>query len=308
MKRILNALLLFLTLVLLISISFIITEKIVEQAEKKAAKQLLLTLSIRKEDIETYYRSVQSEVLFWTKNKLIIKHLQQKNNSTTQLLNNLSAERGYDNIVLTTPQGKIIYSSNKQVSLLPSYLQPLLSQAQQEKGVFFSDHITTNTSPSQQQAFVAAGIFSQQTLLGILLVQLSNQPLTKLTKPLSGTHSNIQTLVIGHDKQLRNQITTMPHKIQLTSLTDNLLTYGNKQVFSIFDQHNKPFLAAFDFAHVSKDLAWVIITKTDVGQVKKPVKKQINQWIMLGISLLISSLIAGYLGERWMRNKKKENV
>jgi hypothetical protein len=307
MKRILNALLLFLTLVLLISISFIITEKIVEQAEKKAAKQLLLTLSIRKDDIETYYRSVQSEVLFWASNKLIIKHLQQKNNRTTQLLNDLSAERGYANIILTTPQGKIIYNSNKYVSRLPSYLHPLLNQAQQEKGVFFSDHITTDTSPFQPQAFVAAGIFSQKTLLGILLVQLSNQPLTKLTKPLSGTHNNIQTLVIGHDKQLRNQVTTMPHKIQLTTLTDNVLTNGNKQVMTIFDQHNKPFLAAFDFAHVSKDLAWIIITKTDVEKIKTPVKKQINKWTILGISLLISALIVGYLGERWIRNKNKEN-
>ncbi len=308
MKRIVSVLLFFLTLVLLISISFTITEKIVEKAEKKAAKQLLLTLNIRKEDIETYYGSIQSEVLFWSKNKLIIKHLQQKNNRSTQLLNKLSAERGYDNVVLTTPQGKIIHSTNKHVSSLPSYLQPLLSQVQQEKGVFFSDYITTDAFPSQQHAFVAAGIFNQQTLLGILLVQLSNQPLTKLTKPLSDTHSNIQTLVIGHDKQLRNQITTMPHKIQLTALTDNLLAYGNKQVFTIFDQHNKPFLAAFDFAHVAKNLAWVIITKTDVDQVKKPIKKQINKWIMFGISLLISSLIVGYLGERWIRNKKEENV
>ncbi|HHL19589.1 MAG TPA: hypothetical protein ENJ33_07625 [Thiothrix sp.] len=308
MKRIVSVLLLFLTLVLLISISFTLTEKIVKKAEKKAAKQLLLTLSIRKEDIETYYRTVQLEVLFWAKNRSIIKHLQQKNNRTIQLLNNLSTERGYDNIVLTTPQGKIIHSTNEHISLLPAYLQPLLSQVQQEKGVFFSDYITTDSSPSEQHAFVAAGIFNQQALLGILLVQLSNQPLRKLTKPLSGTHNNIQTLVIGHDKQLRNQITTMPHKIQLPSLTDNLLAYGNKQVLTLFDQRNKPFLAAFDFAHVSKNLTWVIITKTDINEVRKPIKKQINKWIMLGISLLISSLIVGYLGERWIRNRKKENV
>jgi len=307
MKRIaLITLLIFLAIVLLVSMSSTLTEKIVDQAEKKAAKQVLLTLSIRKEDIETYYRSVQSEVLFWAENKLIIRHLQQKKNNITQLLNKLSAEQGYENILLTNPQGEIIHSVNKQVSVLPPHLQPLLNQVQQEKGVYFSDHRITATSSSQQPAFVAAGIFSRQTLLGILLVQLSNQPLTKLTKPLSDTHSTIQTLVVGRDKQLRNHITMMPHKIQLTALTDNLLTYGSKHVFTIFDQHSKPFLAAFDFAHVSKNITWVIMTKTDVEQVQKPIKKQIYQWIMLGISLLIISLIVGYLGERWMR--KKENV
>ncbi len=308
MKRIaLITLLLFLAIVLLASISSLITEKMIDQAEKKAGKQLLLTLSIRKEDIETYYGSVQAEVFFWAKNKLIINHLQQKNNNGKQLLNALAADRGYDNILLTNPQGKIIHSVNKKVHVLPPYLQPLLNQVQQEKGVYFSDYSVTKTSPSQQQAFVAAGIFTQQTLLGVLLVQLSNHSLTKLTKPLSDTHNNIQTLVIGRNKQLRNHITTMSHKIQLAALTDNLLVYGNKHVFTIFDQRNKPFLAAFDFAHVSKNRVWVIITKTDVEQVKKPVKKQIQQWIMLGISLLISALIVGYLGERWVRNKNKEN-
>lgn len=318
MKRILLtvALPLF-AILLLISISITFAEKALTQAEKKAEKQLLLTLNIRKEAIETYYGSVQSELLFWAKNKIVVNRLQNKSairhKQLAQLINELSTQQAYDNVLLTNPQGKIIYSVNSQISSLPSRLFPLLKQIQQasQTRVYFSDYLPNHSNIQRQtskQAFVATGIFNQHTLLGILLIQLSTQPLTKLTKPLNGTHSNIQTLVIGNDKQLRNPNIRMTHKIQLSALTDGLLAYGNRHVFTIADQNNKSFLAAFDFAHISKHLTWVIITKSDVEQITKPIKKQIYNWILLGISLLLSALLVGYVSERWLRKKQEEQV
>lgn len=303
--------LLLLAIVLLISIGVTLVDKTLTKAEKKAEKQLLLTLNIRKKEIETYYRSVQAEALFWAKNKLIRDNIKQNaltnQKNMSQLLNRLAKEQGYDNIVLATPQGKVIYSVNQQITSLPFFLQPLLKQVKQPTNVYFSDYITTAAS-NTQQAFVAAGIFNQQTLHGILLIQLSHQPLTKLTKPMSDSHTDIQTLVVGQNKKLRNHIHTTPHKIHLAALTDNLLAYGNQRVFTILDQRNTPFLAAFDFAHVAKNLTWVIISKTDVEQVTKPIKQQIYHWMLLGISLLVSALVVGYFGECWMRKKDEEAV
>jgi hypothetical protein len=254
-------------------------------------------------------------VLFWAKNKVVIKSLKHPLPLNTQhliqFIDELSTEQPYDNIILANSQGKIIYSANKKISSLPAHVQPLLNQIQQEQEhesrVYFSDYITTTPS-SSQQAFITASIYYQRQLLGMLIIQLSNQPLTKLTQPLNGTNHNIQTLVLGHDKKLRNTILSMPHKIQLTALTDSLLVYGNRHVFTISDQNNKPFLATFDFAHVSKHLTWIILTKMDAKQATKPIKKQIYNWILLSISLLISALLVAYFGERWMKQRQEQQA
>lgn len=321
MKRVLLVIAsLLLLLLLFMGLGSYFTDQALVTERQKAEKKLLLTLTIRKEDIETYYGSVQTEALFWANSKPIHSALQantiEKNTTSPQaipLLNELTTEQGYDNMLLITPQGKLVYSVNQHINSLENTTLPIkailkkiqqAAQEQQKNTVYFSDYISPTSSPANTHAVIAAGVFNQHTLIGILLIQLSTQPLTKILKPMINTHLDVQTLIVGRDKKLRNIITTMPHKIQLSALTDALLAHGNQRVFTIPDQDNIPFLAAFDFAHIADDVTWVIISKTDATQAIQHKKEQIHIWILLGVGLLATALLVGYLGERWTRNKQ----
>lgn len=325
MKRVLSiTTALLLLLFLLIGMGHYFTDQALTTETQKVKKKLLLTLTIRKKNIETYYGSVQAEALFWANSKLIHAALKPNTLAThtsasqtmQQLLNELTSNQGYDNMLLITPQGKLVYSVNPYISSLEKTalpIKPILqkiqqaAQEQQKNMVYFADYrnsTSPTSSPANAHAIIATGVFHQQQLMGILLIQLSTQPLTNMLKPMMNTHLDVQTLVVGRDKKLRNIITTMPHKISLPALTDALLAHGNQRVFTIPDQNNIPFLAAFDFAHIADDVTWVIISKTDLTQAIQQKKEQIYLWILLGMGLLMSALLIGYIGERWTRNKQ----
>ncbi|MFZ0448579.1 MAG: methyl-accepting chemotaxis protein [Desulfatiglandaceae bacterium] len=275
-------------------------------ALKQAAFEKLGTVQdIKKAQLETFFRDKLGEVSVFSKMKTVQDAVyrfgtvfdSEKGDLKSPLyemlllkfddsFRNYREEKGYQDLLLITTKGDVVYSANKGSDLGQNLLSGSLKESPLArcfqkglKGPVFQDFAPYAAADNKYTSFLAAPVMSENDLLGTVVFALSPVPLNAIVQRREGMGRTGETYLVGKqgDKiAFRSDMTTAGEKNKVykvgyeTStpyMVKALSGMKGREVYS--GSLGNLTMVAYDPLHI-EGASWAMISKINMAEVIAP--------------------------------------
>jgi methyl-accepting chemotaxis protein len=195
-------------------------------------------------------------------------------------------EKGYDDLLLITLSGKVVYSADKRSDLGQDLLKGSLKDsplaecfAKGLKGVVFQDLAPYAPAQNRYLAFMAAPVMKSGSVLGVVVFELSPAPVDAIVQRREGMGRTGETYLVGKqgDKiSFRSDITTAGDKDKAYKVGSETSTPYMEEAVSgktgqgiYTDGLGNLTMVAYDPLQI-EGANWAMISKIDMEEVIAP--------------------------------------
>lgn len=315
-------------LVTLLSMAYLSTT-ISEAALKEEVKNNLATIANNKTStIEQFIQTNKSDVSLLAKNPSLIAFMNQQDpaSDTTQIaiiqsyLTRIQGQQHYKNIMLIKPDGKIVFSL-KQPNAVGKNLEEYAPKASQLFPTFKNAITLIETQVSAfesvapdrpPQSYIASPIFSAKALVGVLVVVMTNENITKVVSNTEGLGKTGETIVgkfkdntIVPEVKLRHASISEFMK-DASTITDPRMkrafeqaTQGSKGEGIMTDYLGHEVMGAWRYL---PSLRWGVLVKADAEEVFAPISDlKKNIFLLSFFTFILIVFLAHLVGTRLQR-------
>ncbi|TAF05771.1 MAG: HAMP domain-containing protein [Nostocales cyanobacterium] len=237
------------------------------------------------------------------------REYQEVDKQYRQFITNYLDIFGYSDILLISQSGNTIFSINNDKEIGKNYYKPNYKNSEIAK-VFDRaktlmqveiSNFTYYTSNNEPTAFIAAPIFKNNLIIGVLVLQLNNQEFNKVVNDYTGLGKSGETIVSSLvDERI---IFTAPTRHDPKAAFQRYINISNNQSHPLnqANQGIKGNSITIDYRGKETIAAWRylpslnagLLVKMDVAEIFTPLKTLQNILIILGsITLLLVTLAA----------------
>ncbi|MEA5575580.1 ATP-binding protein [Anabaena sp. UHCC 0451] len=328
-KKLVNKLLLWFLLIALLPLSIVtsIQYYIARNSLRKEVNNNLISIADNKAKFLDFYvnekqknaatiaqipniiDAVEKYQKTFNKNGINTREYQQIDKEYRQFITNYLDIFGYSDILLISQSGNTIFSINNDKELGKNYYQGTYKNSEIAK-VFDRaktlmqveiSNFTYYTSNNEPTAFIAAPIFKNNLIIGVVVLQLNNQEFNKVVNDYTGLGKSGETIVSSLvDERI---IFTAPTRHDPKAAFQRYINISNNQSHPLnqanqgiqgnsitIDYRGKETIAAWRYL---PSLNAGLLVKMDIAEVFTPLKTLKNIVIILGtITLLLVTLAA----------------
>lgn len=312
--------------------------------KEQVFKQLESVRNIKKEQIHNFFRERMADISVLSESQSVLKackelkaafnsdegnfkgHSEEKYEAPQYYMTvhdrhfsffkNLISHYGYYDLFLLDPvNGDAVFTVRKEPDFgirmreVSSSLRDVWIIAVREKKICLSDtrpYPPSNNIPAQ---FVAAPIFENADVVGVIAVQISIDTIDNIMKERSGMWQSGETYLVGQDKKMRSDsyLDSLNHSV-LASFRGSVEKNGVDTVASrealqgiedrkiIVDYRGRRVLSAYTPINID-GVQWVLIAEVDEEEIDKQIAQSLNSKIAIlsGLTVLVLILLALFI-------------
>ncbi len=279
--------------------------KTVAALQQAAFEKLGMIQDIKKTQLETFFKDRLEDVSVFSKMKMVEEAVYRfgmifvteekdlKSPLYKMLLlkfddsfKNYRDQKGYQDVLLITKEGDVVYSANKGPDLGQNLLSGSLKESPMAscfkkglEGPAFQDFASYSAAGNKYTGFLTAPVLSEKDLLGVLVFELSPAPLNAIVQRREGMGRAGETYLVGKEGDkiaLRSDAITADDKGTVHDVGEEITTpymekafSGNKGREVYTDRLGNPIMVAYDPLHI-EGADWVMISKIDMEEVIAP--------------------------------------
>ncbi|MDM8535999.1 methyl-accepting chemotaxis protein [Desulfobacterales bacterium HSG17] len=192
---------------------------------RQAAIEKLLTVQeIKKAQVEEYFQECKNDIKVISNNTMIAEALDGFNSAYDpedgrldeilyqwleqekygKAMNRIISEYGYNDLLLITKEGKVVYTINKESELSQNVLTGPLKNSDLNtvfkeglKGVHIEDFVSWEPSANKNIAFISAPVFQFDRKAGVLVLKLTKDTLNTIASRRDGMGETGETYIVG---------------------------------------------------------------------------------------------------------------
>ncbi len=225
----------------------------------------------------------------------------------------LLQQRGYDDILLFSEEGRLVYSVQKNDDFVADFgkgsgdpLSETGLAGMMRKAMELADGETSFIDFSfygptgRPEAFMGAPVRIGGKLVGVLVFQLSAAPLSNRVRAIRGLGMTGEAMIVGADNLMRTQsVFSDDPNVLVTPINGPVMDAAlagprATGTLSIFDRHMLTFAAPVEYQGVK----WVVLATQTEAEVFAPVNDMRNAMIAVGGALLLVAAGLGFLFSR----------
>ena len=223
---------------------------------------------------------------------------------------NLVSHYGYYDLFLLDPiYGDTLFTVQKEadfgirISEISSSLRDVWIKTVREKKISLSDTRAYSPSNNIPAQFLAAPILENDTLRGVIAVQISIDSIDNIMKERSGMWKTGETYLVGQDKKMRSDsyLDNRNHSVLAsfrgTVETNGVDTEASRQALSgiedkkiLVDYRGKSVLSAYSPISI-KDVQWALIAEVDEDEIDEQIARALNSRIIIITALSVLLLL-----------------
>jgi signal transduction histidine kinase len=223
---------------------------------------------------------------------------------------NLISHYGYYDLFLLDPiYGDTLFTVKKEsdfgirISEVPSSLRDVWIKTVREKKISLSDTRAYSPSNNIPAQFLAAPILENDTLRGVIAVQISIDSIDNIMKERSGMWKTGETYLVGQDKKMRSDsyLDNRNHSVLAsfrgTVEKNGVDTEASRQALSgiedkkiLVDYRGKSALSAYSPINI-KDVRWALIAEVDEDEIDEQIARALNSRIIIITALSVLILL-----------------
>jgi methyl-accepting chemotaxis protein len=313
----------------LVAIIMIITVNMEKSILRDAFAKLKAVQMIKKEHVKSFFQNCLGDIEIYAFNRMVIESTEEfceafkkdgmrigenwreLNYKYAPEYKKLLEIKNYNDIYIISKDGDVVYTTVKRFDLGQNVISGPLSSsvlgrsfANGQKRISFMDFTLTDKPCS----FISAPIISKEgILLGVLVFQISIEPVKYLMQEKSGMGETDETYLVGSDKLMRSDSFRDPimHSVNAsfkgsverngvnTEASRNALA-GMEDQGIILNYNNLKVLSCYAPLYLPDGVRWAIITEINHKEVKAPLNIMLWKIIWAGVIIAFALGLIGF--------------
>jgi methyl-accepting chemotaxis protein len=224
------------------------------------------------------------------------------------------AQRGYEDVLLFSADGILIYSTQKNEDFGTSFAKgsgnplsegpvgKLLAQAVtlERDHTAFAD-FSFYQPANRPEAFIAAPVYKDDKVAGVLMFELSPAQLSSKMHSIRGLGRSGEAMIVGPDQLMRSQSRfATENDVLVTSVRSDIIgqSISGGRVSGVIPMLRGKRMVAMSSPFDFQGVKWAITAVEEEAEVFEPVANMRNAMVLVGGGLLLAAAIAGLLFSR----------